>query len=45
MRVALGQAKRGQQRYVHFFPALRTVQRTTFVRQAAKRWLLKERLW
>ncbi len=31
--------------YAHFFPALRTVHRTTFVRQAANLWRLKERLW
>jgi hypothetical protein len=31
--------------YVHFFPALRTLHRTTFVRQAANLWRLKERLW
>ena len=31
--------------YTHFFPALRTVHRTTFVRQAANLWWLKERLW
>jgi hypothetical protein len=33
--------------YAHFFPALRTLQRTTFVRQAANLWALKvkERLW
>ena len=31
--------------YAHFFPALRTVHRTTFVRQAANLWWLKERLW
>jgi hypothetical protein len=29
----------------HFFPALRSGQRTTFARQAANRWRLKERLW
>src|SRR5690348_7262538 len=31
--------------YAHFFPALRTLHRTTFVRQAANLWRLKERLW
>ncbi|HEX9035648.1 MAG TPA: IS982 family transposase [Ktedonobacterales bacterium] len=31
--------------YVHFFPALRTLHRTTVVRQAANQWRLKERLW
>ena len=31
--------------YPHFFPALRTLHRTTFVRQAANLWRLKERLW
>ena len=31
--------------YAHFFPALRSVHRTTFVRQAANLWRLKERLW
>jgi hypothetical protein len=29
----------------HFFPALRTLHRTTFVRHAAHLWRLKERLW
>jgi hypothetical protein len=29
----------------HWFPALRTLHRTTFVRQAANLWRLKERLW
>ena len=29
----------------HFFPALRTLHRSTFVRQAANLWRLKERLW
>jgi hypothetical protein len=33
------------QRYAHFFPALRTLHRTTFVRQAANLWRLNERLW
>ncbi len=31
--------------YAHFFPALRTLHRTTFVRQAANLWRVKERLW
>lgn len=31
--------------YAHFFPALHRVHRTTFVRQAANLWRLKERLW
>lgn len=31
--------------YAHFFPALRTLHRTTFVRQAANLWRLKERVW
>jgi hypothetical protein len=31
--------------YVHDFPALRTLHRTTFVRQAATLWHRKERLW
>jgi hypothetical protein len=31
--------------YTHFFPALRTLHRTTFVRQAANLWHLRERLW
>ena len=31
--------------YAHFFPAVRHVHRTTFVRQAANLWRLKERLW
>jgi hypothetical protein len=30
--------------YAHFFPALRTLHRTTFVRQSANLWRLKERL-
>ncbi len=34
-----------RQHYSHFFPALRTLHRTTFVRQAANLWRLKERLW
>lgn len=31
--------------YGHFFPALLKVHRTTFVRQAANLWRIKERLW
>jgi len=31
--------------YPHFFPALRKVHRTTFVRQAANLWKLKECVW
>lgn len=31
--------------YGHFFPALAVVHRTTFVRQAANLWKLKEALW
>lgn len=31
--------------YSHFFPGLQTVHRTTFVRQAANLWKLKERVW
>jgi hypothetical protein len=31
--------------YAHFFPALRTLHRTTFVRQAANLWWLKDQLW
>jgi Transposase DDE domain len=31
--------------YAHFFPALRRVHRTTFVRQAANLWAAKEWLW
>ena len=34
-----------QRHSAHFFPALRTLHRTTFVRQAANLWRLKERLW
>jgi hypothetical protein len=29
----------------HFFPALAGIHRTTFVRQAANLWAIKERLW
>ena len=31
--------------YAHFFPALRRVHRTTFARQAANLWRVKEALW
>jgi hypothetical protein len=31
--------------WAHFFPALPAVHRTTFVRQAANLWVVKERLW
>lgn len=31
--------------YAHFFPALRRIHRTTFTRQAANLWKVKERLW
>ena len=31
--------------YSHFFPALASVHRTTFTRQAANLWRVKERLW
>lgn len=31
--------------YAHFFPALARVHRTTFARQAANLWRVKERLW
>lgn len=31
--------------YAHFFPALGHVHRTTFVRQAANLWALKDQLW
>jgi hypothetical protein len=31
--------------YAHFFPNLRCVHRTTFTRQAANLWKVKERLW
>ncbi len=34
-----------QRHYAHFFPALRLVDRTTFVRQASNLWAAKERLW
>ena len=31
--------------YAHFFPALRTLRRTSFIRQAANLWRFKERRW
>ena len=31
--------------YAHFFPALPTLHRTTFARQAANLWWLKEQVW
>lgn len=31
--------------YAHFFPAMSRLHRTTFVRQAANLWAVKERLW
>jgi hypothetical protein len=31
--------------YAHYFPALRSLHRTTFVRQAANLWRLKELVW
>lgn len=31
--------------YSHFFPALWSIHRSTFVRQAANLWAVKERLW
>lgn len=31
--------------YAHFFPSVAQVTRTTFVRQAANLWAVKERLW
>ena len=34
-----------QRHYTHFFPQLRHVHRSTFVRQAANLWAIKERLW
>jgi hypothetical protein len=34
-----------QRHYAHFFPALANLHRTTFVRQAANLWALKERVW
>lgn len=34
-----------RQHFPHFFPALRDIHRTTFARQAANLWRVKERLW
>ena len=34
-----------QRHYLHFFPGLEGLHRTTFVRQAANLWAIKERLW
>lgn len=34
-----------QRHYTHFFPALRGLHRSTFVRQAANLWAVKERVW
>jgi hypothetical protein len=34
-----------QRHYAHFFPMLRVVHRSTFTRQAANLWAVKERLW
>ena len=34
-----------QRHYAHIFPALCTLHRATFVRQAANLWWLKEGLW
>jgi hypothetical protein len=34
-----------QRHYCHFFPALVGLHRTTFVRQAANLWSIKERVW
>lgn len=31
--------------YQNFFPALKTIHRTTFVRQSANLWQIKERIW
>jgi hypothetical protein len=31
--------------YAHYFPKIREVHRTTFARQAANLWVIKERLW
>lgn len=31
--------------YAHYFPRIREVHRTTFTRQAANLWVMKERLW
>lgn len=34
-----------RRQWAHFFPALPTVHRTTFTRQAANLWVVKEQLW
>jgi hypothetical protein len=34
-----------QRHYTHFFPALHQLSRSTFVRQAANLWSIKERVW
>ncbi len=34
-----------QRHYTHFFPALKGLHRSTFVRQSANLWAIKERLW
>jgi hypothetical protein len=34
-----------QRHYTHFFPALHQISRSTFVRQVANLWAIKERLW
>lgn len=34
-----------REHYTHFFPALARLHRSTFVRQAANLWAIKERLW
>ncbi|MGH2510424.1 MAG: IS982 family transposase [Ktedonobacteraceae bacterium] len=34
-----------REHYAHFFPQIAQVHRTTFVRQAANLWAIKERLW
>ena len=31
--------------YTHYFPKIREIHRTTFCRQAANLWVIKERLW
>lgn len=35
----------GMRNEVHFFPAMARVDRSTFARQAATLWAVKERLW
>lgn len=34
-----------REHYAHFFPALTHIHRSTFVRQAANLWVIKERVW